>query len=232
MARCRNADLPLTTTDKVNFILTGNFNQSYLGQACQFYKKDGSNTYTVEVEVGWGEPDTQIIQQRKIHTISCAYDAHGNAISSSETISDWFLNPWEAQTLLGGNSSATFVLEVIDVLDREVTSDYISIGRKVRLMAQDISGQAVSFRALSCSAQNDVSRYYVLRAGCGDGLVFPKTSGFQTVGNRVYSPYFDAFKLSGPDDTVEFQCRFIECPGPCNGVYMLELQTYIPEGPV
>lgn len=37
MARCRNADLPLTTTDKVNFILTGNFNQSYVGQACQFY---------------------------------------------------------------------------------------------------------------------------------------------------------------------------------------------------
>lgn len=59
---------------------------------------------------------------------------------------------------------------------------------------------------------------FVSYFSCGDGLVFPKTSGFQTIGNKVYSPYFDAFKLSGPDDTVEFQCRFVECPGPCNGV--------------
>ncbi|XP_064611610.1 vitelline envelope sperm lysin receptor-like [Liolophura sinensis] len=185
--------------------------QDQLILACSPDKKDGSNTYTVDVEVGWGDRGSQVLQQSEIRTLSCAYDDHGQAVSSEQNITDWFLNPWESQTLLGGNSSAAFVLKVMDVLGEEVTSDYISLGRKIRLMAEDSSGKAVAFRALSCSALNSVSRYHILRAGCGDGLVFSKTAGFKTEGNKVYSPFFEAFKLAGADYSVNFQCRFTEC---------------------
>ncbi|XP_064611708.1 vitelline envelope sperm lysin receptor-like [Liolophura sinensis] len=139
-------------------------------------------------------------------------------MSESETIGDWYLAPWEAQSLLGGNSSADFRLKVVDVLGNEITSDHISIGRKIRLMAEDTSGSIIAFRALSCAAQNGVSRYYILRAGCGDGLVFKKSDGFETTGNVVLSPYFEAFKLAGGRDTIEFECRFTQCEETCNGV--------------
>ncbi|XP_064605728.1 vitelline envelope sperm lysin receptor-like [Liolophura sinensis] len=218
LARCRNGDKPLTAVDAVNWAVDGSFSQSYVGTSCQFYKKEGIRTYTVDVEVGWGERDAQIIQERKIHTISCAYDAHGKAVSKTETIAEWFLNPWEQQTLLGGNSTAAFTLKVMDVLGNEVTGDHISIGRKIQLVAWDITGRLNSFRALSCAAVNSQSRYYILRAGCGDGLIFPKTIGFETRGNCVYSPWFEAFKLSGGDSTIRFECTFTACGQNCDGV--------------
>ncbi|XP_064611644.1 uncharacterized protein LOC135475643 [Liolophura sinensis] len=149
LARCRNGDKPLTVVDPVNWEVDGSFSQSYVGTACQFYKKEGIRTYTVDVEVGWGERDAQIIQERKIHTISCAYDAHGKAVSKTETIADWFLNPWEKQTLLGGNSSATFTLKVMDALGQEVTGDHISIGRKIQLVAWDTTGDLQPFGTVS-----------------------------------------------------------------------------------
>ncbi|XP_064596411.1 uncharacterized protein LOC135463020 [Liolophura sinensis] len=182
LARCRNGDKPLIAVDVVNFKLDSSFDQSSVGERCQFYKKAGIRTYTVDVEVGWGDRDTQIIQQRKIHTISCAYDAHGKAVSKTETIADWFLNPWEKQTLLGANSTATFTLKVMDVLGQEVTSEQIAIGRKM-------------WRRLDLS----------------------QTSGFETRGNCVYSPWFEAFKLSGGDNTVRFECTYTACNENCDG---------------
>lgn len=52
-------------------------------------KKDGSNTYTVDVEVAWGDRGSQIVQQSKIRTLSCAYDDHGQAMSPEQNITDW-----------------------------------------------------------------------------------------------------------------------------------------------
>lgn len=52
---------------------------------------------------------------------------------------------------------------------------------------------------------------------CGDGTIFKKTTGFQTIGKEVISPYFEAFQLKG-GDTVQFQCNFTECGEPCDGV--------------
>lgn len=58
-------------------------------------RKFNSNTYTIDVEVGWGEEDREVFLYQKVHTLSCSYDAHGDAGSSVELIADWWVT--EAQ---------------------------------------------------------------------------------------------------------------------------------------
>ncbi|XP_064611720.1 vitelline envelope sperm lysin receptor-like [Liolophura sinensis] len=215
-AKCQNGDKTFTSTNAVEFELFGAFDRMYNGSNCQYYKKDGSNTFTVDVEIGWGELGSHVINNKDVKTISCAYDDHGRALSATETIAEWFLNPKEMQTLLGIASKAVFDLQVVDVLGRPVGPDHISIGRKIRLKATDSSNELQAFRALSCEAKNENSTYAILRAGCGDGLVFNKRVGFETTGAEVLSPYFEAFRLRGSAN-IQFQCTFTACDGSCDG---------------
>lgn len=51
-------------------------------------QKSGSNTFTLDVEYGWGEQDAEVITSTEVETLSCAYDKYGNALSEMEMVKD------------------------------------------------------------------------------------------------------------------------------------------------
>ncbi|XP_064613308.1 vitelline envelope sperm lysin receptor-like [Liolophura sinensis] len=217
LAKCANGDREVPTSNGVDFALAGSFDQNYDGPNCRFHKKDGINTFTVKVHIGWGEVDTHVMTKSQIKTLTCAYDKSGEAVAKENLIAQWFLSPGEKQTLKGEEETTIqFNLRMVDVLNRPVNEDSVSIGKKVRLLATDNLDASTAFRALSCVAKNNETEYSILRAGCGDGLVIPRTVGFQTTGGAVSSPYFSAFRLSAGFG-VQFDCTFTICVGSCDG---------------
>ncbi|XP_064611931.1 vitelline envelope sperm lysin receptor-like [Liolophura sinensis] len=217
-ARCKNGRKIFTPDDDgITHILVGSFDVDYSGFGCQVYQKSGSNTFTLDVEYGWGEQDAEVITSTDVETLSCAYDQYGNALSGMETVKDAIMAAQEVQELVGPkNKSVNIDLHVMDVLDETIHEGSIDIGRKIRLYARDLSETLSGFQPVSCVARNDISTYSILVAGCGDGLIIPRKIGFLTHRNKVYSPYFRAFRLQG-SPRITFSCNFTICESVCDG---------------
>ncbi|XP_064610925.1 vitelline envelope sperm lysin receptor-like [Liolophura sinensis] len=223
LAKCKNGDRPFISRGTRDHYLIGVLEKGQEDTECQFYEKGSGHLYTLDVEIGWGEENRHVITHKRIHTLSCVYDSHGKALTFTESLTDGHILPSE-QKLVSETSRTrqlTFELSVIDITNAVVLTDNIYMGKKIRLRAVDPSNSVVAFRALSCVARNGVSSYAILKAGCGDGTVFKKTTGFRTIGKEVISPYFEAFQLKG-GDTVQFQCNFTECEERCDGDSCLE----------
>ncbi|XP_064599776.1 vitelline envelope sperm lysin receptor-like [Liolophura sinensis] len=215
--------------DGISFTLKVGFDERLAHKQCVFQKKVSTNTFVVLIEVGWGEPGGFILTHKEQYQVSCAYGGKGTGKSLDKPVDDWLIAPKEKQYLLGKEVSSTFTLRVINVHGDPFFHE-LPLGRWMQLEAisNGKSGEK-GIRVLSCVAANSVTSYAILRAGCGDGIVFEKNAGFETRGLRVFSPYFEGFKLKGSNQLM-FVCNITVCDHNCNGNSCpVEVKRSIPE---
>ncbi|XP_071101025.1 vitelline envelope sperm lysin receptor-like [Haliotis cracherodii] len=108
-------------------------------------------------------------------------------------------------------------MEVVDILNHQVSR--LLLGKKIRLKL-NTSGAAgeLGLRPSSCDmvGSDTGHRYALLRAGCGDGIIFPRRSGFISYGLEAFSPYFESVTLSA-ESYLKFECNFTLCSSMCGG---------------
>lgn len=204
------------TTDKVNFYLP----VSYPNQGrhpCVFQKRHNALVFVVNVMVAYGEPDDLVHQNEEEYTVTCTFSRTGGDDSLHHNVVEGLIAPTEILSSMGMNSSSTFTLEMVNVLGDPLVGQNVSLGRIVRLQGVTSAADGeVGLRPVSCFAIDGDSRYAILRAGCGDGIVFRKDRGFTTTGTKTLSPYFAAFSINH-GSVVTFQCIFVTCSKNCDG---------------
>nr|UNY67748.1 VEZP21 [Haliotis tuberculata] len=214
-ARCKDGkNYKFSTTDNVNHLLE----VSYAGSGCVFFKMDSSNVYTVPIFIQYGSPTGPVQTSEEQYQVTCTFDKNGQSKSGFKVVSDALLAPREIQTNLGPSSKSGYSLDMTDVLGNALPNT-VDIGRMVKLTAKsDGRGGESGLRALSCDVVGvkTTKRYAILRAGCGDGMIFKKTAGFTTKGLTSVSPYFATFNLF-QDEEVFFDCNFTLCRKACDG---------------
>nr|UNY67750.1 VEZP23 [Haliotis tuberculata] len=209
-------NVPFTTADGVNFNLPFSFASRRGGQRCVFVRRPNSKMYAAKVVVSYGEPGSLLHQYTEEYTISCSFGFKGKDLSAVQNIGKTLMAPKEIQTNVGKSSKSLIVLRMLDVLGRDMTGVKVNHGRKVCLSAT-FRGFEKGIRPVSCDAIDSTNaRYAILRAGCGDGIVFKKNQGFTTAGKTTSSPIFKAFSIN-TDKALKFECNFTLCATKCNG---------------
>ncbi|XP_050416305.2 uncharacterized protein LOC126830088 isoform X3 [Patella vulgata] len=223
-ARCYGGDQTFTTTDKVHYTLPGTLTSAK--KTCRWHQRTGSYTYAVDVLVRYGEVGSLILTKDKITTVVCTYDQYGKDASPQHQILDNFIAPRELGTIVGSIvPSSQLKLSIQDVHNADVKGD-MNIDRKYTIYGQ-YSGpsKGVGLKPVHCDAvSSSGKRYAILRAGCGDGLVFRKTDGFTTSGKTFRSPYFEGYHLDDSESlsvecnvTLCTNCAGSSCATVCNG---------------
>nr|ABE72952.1 vitelline envelope zona pellucida domain 10 [Haliotis discus hannai] len=208
-------EVAFTSTDGVNF----NLPFSYPGQGrkpCTFTKRTKSRVYAVKVIVSYGEPSSLVHQYTEEYTVTCTFSPKGSDSSKNQKIADTLIAAKEIQTNVGSTSRSAIHLKMVDVLGHNLNGRSVDLGRTVQLKAVN-TGSEAGIRPISCDAIDGSSaRYAILRAGCGDGIVFPKNIGFTTIGKKTQSPYFEAFTVN-VNSALKFECNFTMCASRCDG---------------
>ncbi|XP_067665841.1 vitelline envelope sperm lysin receptor-like [Haliotis asinina] len=214
-ARCKDGKkYEFRSSNKVNHILE----VSYAGSGCVFFKMDSSHVYTVPIFIQWGSPASPLQTSEEQYQVTCTFDKNGESKSDFKIITDALLAPREIQTNLGPLAKSGYTLDMTNVLGNALPST-VDIGRMVKLTAKSDGRSGESgLRALSCDVVGvkTTKRYAILRAGCGDGMIFNKSAGFTTKGLTSISPYFATFNLF-QDEEVFFDCNFTLCRKACDG---------------
>ncbi|XP_046352061.2 vitelline envelope sperm lysin receptor-like [Haliotis rufescens] len=184
-------------------------------KVCVFNRKDDSRTYVLHVYV----PLTGgiIISGEAPKVITCTYDNFGERESPKSTFSN-SKQPLEGiLSNKGKEANSTIDMYLSDVQNKRLVGK-IRMGRYIQLQAELLGNYTdeVGLQAIGCYVKGRFSNYYVLIAGCGDGMIIKKTDGFTTKGRRTASPYFKAFKLVGTQ-TLDFRCTFVICAKNCDG---------------
>ncbi|XP_067656261.1 vitelline envelope sperm lysin receptor-like isoform X2 [Haliotis asinina] len=208
VAECAERTVPFKTSDGVNFQLF----IAYPGQSnlpCVFKKKQRVMTFMVKVLMSFGESDRSLHQKEQV-TITCTFDSKATSGSQTHSIIQRLLAPKEIQRYVGEDSNATFTLRLTDIYGNDLSSSSVHLGRTVQLRASAVGlPDDANMMPVSCDAISTVSgaRYSILRAGCGDGVVFNKSDGFRSFGNETRSPYFQTFVLEH-DSPLRYECKF------------------------
>lgn len=211
------AEVDFASTDGVNFAITVAYPSqgSPSSESCVFERRANSEVFAVKVVVSYGEVGSLVHQEEEEYTVSCTFDPVGVDDSSNQQMVEGLIAPTEIQANKGDDSTSTFNLELVDVKGRSLSSTNVQLGRTVMLSATTSGSEGI--RPVSCYAIDGNSRYAILRAGCGDGIVFPKDAGFVTTGTNTTSPYFTAFSINAAA-VVSFTCTFITCElNTCDG---------------
>lgn len=214
-ARCYGGHLyDFSTSDNVNLHLANSFDEGDADRMCVFRKTDNSAVYTILIQVAINK----VHACKKDFQVTCTFDMYARGRSSPSSAAVTLIAAKEIQSNQGEDSQSTIEVQVVDVLDIPILGP-LPLRRKVQLQAE-ASGTAteLGLKPVSCDAVGVQfgRRYAILRAGCGDGLIFAQSEGFTTNGLRSVSPYFKAFKLAG-DAQLRFECNFTMCPGLCDG---------------
>ncbi|XP_071110558.1 vitelline envelope sperm lysin receptor-like [Haliotis cracherodii] len=186
---------------------------------CKFQKRKDTKVYVLKVYVSWGEPGNPVHSEEEEFYVTCTFDENGNQISPNQTVDESLVAPLEIQTHLGKKAVSTFTLTLTDVLGAHLTNKKVPLGRKVVLTAStDGKNNEKGLRPDGCDAIGTLTgrRYAILRAGCGDGVVFGQKDGFVSSGLTSMSPYFSAFDMAG-EPSIRFECNFTLCEKACNG---------------
>ncbi|XP_067658978.1 vitelline envelope sperm lysin receptor-like [Haliotis asinina] len=186
---------------------------------CKFQKRKDARVYVVKVLVSWGEPGNPVHSDDEEFFVTCTFDDNGNQISPNQTVDESLVAPLEIQTHNGKKAVSTFSLVLTDVLGAHLTNKNVPLGRKVVLTAStDGKNKEKGLRPDGCDAIGTLTgrRYSILRAGCGDGVVFSQKQGFVTNGLTSMSPYFSAFDMAG-EPSIRFECNFTLCEKVCDG---------------
>ncbi|XP_050411285.1 sushi, von Willebrand factor type A, EGF and pentraxin domain-containing protein 1 isoform X2 [Patella vulgata] len=223
-ARCYGGDQSFTTTDKVHYTLPGTLTSAK--KTCRWHQRTGSYTYTVDVLVRYGEVGSLILTKDKIRTVVCTYDQYGKDASPQHTILDNFIAPRELGTIIGSIvPSSQLKLSIQDVHNKDVKGD-MNIDRKYTIYGKYTGpSKGVGLKPVQCDAvSSSGKRYAILRAGCGDGLIFRKGDGFITSGTTFRSPYFEGYHLDDSKSlsvecnvTLCTNCAGSSCDTVCNG---------------
>nr|BAB15930.1 vitelline coat protein 42 [Omphalius pfeifferi] len=228
-------NVDFTTTDKVNYVAYVSYPTHSTPHPCVFLKKVNAMVFSVKVLASYGEgprdldcpdPDPEgsgdpdvpglVRMEEGQWTVTCSFGLMGNGKVGKNVI-EGCIAPTELMTNAGPASSSSFDLELVDVTGRSLAGQDVHNGRTVQLrgVATSASG-VIGIRPVSCFAIDGVAAYAILRAGCGDGIVFPKDRGFITNGLTTLSPYFMAFEINFAS-TVTYKCHFVTCDENCDG---------------
>nr|ABE72930.1 vitelline envelope zona pellucida domain 5 [Haliotis fulgens] len=204
------------TQDGVRYIQTAAFLPKQ-GPDCLFEKMAKSEVYKLKVQVA-RESKVGNVGVRDAHEnflVTCRYDAEAKNSTERELI-DVGQHIFEEIFKNNGRRLSNIPLQMaaVDVLGKPVK--HVSLGRIVKLRATLTGSQRLI--PVSCAAVNGFGEYRILLGGCGDGLVFRKTSGFRVRDRIIDSPYFAAFRLPG-SMKMWFKCNYTVCPfaAKCNG---------------
>nr|ABE72920.1 vitelline envelope zona pellucida domain 3 [Haliotis discus hannai] len=186
-------------------------------EECVLNKMAGSKVYKFRIDAEYGEPESEIRPFVETYIVTCTYDPHSTDKSNKQGIGQSLIAPKEIQANAGKRGTSHVKLLVVNVMDK-ATPRKLKRGLLVSLAASsDGTGGEMGLRATACDAVgNNGVHYAVLRAGCGDGIVFKRTDGFRTDGLNVYSPHFRIFTLKN-SVSLRFKCNYTFCSTPCDG---------------
>ncbi|XP_046576671.1 vitelline envelope sperm lysin receptor-like [Haliotis rubra] len=216
-AKCKNGLQLFNATDAAHCILPITFKDNG-GARCVLEKREGATVYTTTVYVAWGEKGSPIITNAEQYVVSCSFGDYGVKSTASKQALRGLIAPAELQFNKGPRLSSSIHLGLVDVKGASIGPN-IPAQRKIQIKATtDGKDGEVGIRVSSCDVVgiNSKERYAVLRAGCGDGIIFRKDEGFTTVGKSSFSPYFVSFHL-GDDKNIKFDCNFTTCNTSCDG---------------
>ncbi|XP_071115388.1 vitelline envelope sperm lysin receptor-like [Haliotis cracherodii] len=197
-------------------------NVSYAGRGnspCIFEKRKGVDVYVISVTVAYGQTGGMIQHKSEQYTVTCTFSAAGGLGTVKHKIHEGLIAPLEVQHNTGRESKSTVTLNVVDVLGNDLTGSDLHLVKTVQLKAVSKGEQGEKgFKPVSCDAVGvkTKKRYPVLRAGCGDGIIFHRNQGFTTTGLTSVSPYFPAFNVAS-DPVLRFECNFTFCDAVCDG---------------
>ncbi|XP_067665840.1 vitelline envelope sperm lysin receptor-like [Haliotis asinina] len=216
-AKCKNGLQLFNATDAAHCILPITFSDNG-GARCVMEKREGATVYTTTVYVAWGEKGSPIITNAEQYVVSCSFGDYGVKSTATKQALHGLIAPSELQFNKGPQLSSSIHLGLVDVKGASIGPN-IPAQRKIQIKATtDGKDGEVGLRVSSCDVVgvNSKERYAVLRAGCGDGIIFRKDEGFTTVGRSSFSPYFVSFHL-GDDKSIKFDCNFTSCNTSCDG---------------
>ncbi|XP_046552474.1 vitelline envelope sperm lysin receptor-like [Haliotis rubra] len=195
------------TRDGVTYVQTAAFVPG-AGPVCLFEKMARAQVYKLKVEVARGKKGgTFVVNDDNIFLVTCKYDSESKNSTTKEYID---LGHYIFEEIFKNSGSRLKSIPVelaaVDVIGKPVKD--ASLGRIVKLRAK-VKG-SLRLRPVSCVAFNGVKEYRILLGGCGDGIVFRKTSGFKVRGRIIDSPFFVAFRLQGSVH-MGFKCNFTVC---------------------
>lgn len=212
--------VPFVSGDTVNFNLAVSYPRAG-SSPCVFYKRRSSKLYFLKVVIFHGPyANASVHEVEEEFTVSCTFGVKGMDGTVAHHVPEGLLAPLETQSNVGVDAaSAVLDLQVVNVLGGDLTGTPIDLDRKIwiRAVSSGADGE-VGLKPVSCDAIGMVTNrtYPILRAGCGDGIVFGKHEGFTTSGLQASSPYFPAFNMAG-DPVIRFECNFVMCNTTCNG---------------
>nr|UNY67737.1 VEZP9 [Haliotis tuberculata] len=216
-AKCKNGLQLFNKTDAAHCILPITFKDNG-GARCVMEKREGANVYTTITYVAWGQKGSPIITNSEQYVVSCSFGDYGVKSTATKKALHGLIAPAELQFHKGPKFSSSIHVGIVDVKGAKLGPN-IPAQRKIQIKATtDGKDGEVGLRASSCDVVgvNSKERYAVLRAGCGDGIIFRKDEGFKTVGKSSFSPYFVSFHL-GDDKNIKFDCNFTTCNTSCDG---------------
>ncbi|XP_071081178.1 vitelline envelope sperm lysin receptor-like [Haliotis cracherodii] len=212
------AKVPFERIDKATALLKVTYGKGGAGK-CQFNKRDKVRVYVIKVKVAYGEEGSLVYQAEEERTISCTFDSKNSNQTQGSLITAGLIAPSALSNYHGPAATSKLTLQLTDVLGKDMLGRKVWRSRKVQLKgtASGSSGEK-GVKPVECDAIGHSSgrRYAVIRAGCGDGIVFPKDAGFITDGLVTRSPFFETFGIEN-DTALNFQCNFTLCPNKCDG---------------
>ncbi|XP_071101020.1 vitelline envelope sperm lysin receptor-like [Haliotis cracherodii] len=182
------------STDFVHFYLPVSYN--FTPSVCAFTRSK-ANVFKLHIGVSWKDRFYDVTTQKKDFLITCTFDPHKSHMGPTSASSEQLIAAKEIQSHQGPQSDAEEVfLKLVDTRN-ETLAAAVPLSKKVRLVGE-VRGSSLGsgLKPVACDAVGvqQGQRYAILRAGCGDGIVFAKDIGFITEGNKTYSPVFEVFK--------------------------------------
>nr|ACX37423.1 vitelline envelope zona pellucida domain protein 13 [Haliotis rufescens] len=215
IVECKDRSMVVPSWDRVIYLIKAHY-KGDVHKQCLFKSRRRSGIWLLLVNIKWSEPRETLKTKKEQYLITCILDPHAMNQTTQHQTKDGLLGPLEIQQRMGVPSTSSYILQVTNVNGRPIMS-HVAIGRKIQLLTtMKAANNELGFRAVSCDANGGRTSYSVLRGGCGDGIVFPRTEGFVTKGLEVRSPFFGAFKLRN-EPYVTFKCNFTSCKKNCDG---------------
>nr|UNY67752.1 VEZP25 [Haliotis tuberculata] len=213
-----NIAVPFQRIDKATARLTVKYKSSG-SSTCQFTKRDKVRVYVIHVKVAYGEEGHLVFQAEEERTVTCTFDPTNKNQTQGSVITAGLIAPSALSNYQGPAITSSLKLQLTDVLGKDMVGRKVWRSRKVQLKGttSGSSGEK-GVKPVSCDAigQSSGRRYAIIRAGCGDGIVFPKDKGFSTEGLVTKSPFFESFGIEN-DTALNFQCNFTLCRKKCDG---------------
>ncbi|XP_046567183.1 vitelline envelope sperm lysin receptor-like isoform X2 [Haliotis rubra] len=213
-AVCHNGGFSFERRDPVHYSLNLVYPGSPSQDKCIFKKKPGSEKFEVTVFVSFGTSSETIHRKGEKYTVTCpnSNDSNSNQISNDGLTAQEEIHPVK-------RNKSKITLHMTDVTGTDLSGQNVHLKSMVLLTATSNGAEhELGIKPVSCDAVSLATskKYTILRAGCGDGQVLPKTRGFVTSGLVTRSPYFEVFSIDGEEE-MKFECNFTICARNCDG---------------